>query len=79
MKEPIFRINRIERLKNKKKIEKLFQRKTIIVPLDDMDRFQKKRNEENNTSYRHLWYDWLINHIPEYRSVRVLKIKLKIF
>ena len=48
------------------------------MPLDEMDRFQKKQMKRI-TPVTNTWYDWLINHIPEYRIVGVLKIKLKIF
>ena len=36
-------------IKIKREIEELFF-KPIIVSIDDMDRFEKKRNEENRTS-----------------------------
>ena len=45
-------------------MEELFF-KPIIVSIDDMDRIEKKGNEENKRPIKSIWYDWLINYIPE--------------
>ena len=47
--------------KIKREIEKLFL-KPIFVSIDDMDRFEKKRNEENKTNKK-TWCHRLISYI----------------
>ena len=51
------------KVKIKREIEKLFL-KPILVFIDDMVKFEKK--EMNKISpIKNIWYDWLINYIPE--------------
>ena len=38
--------------------------KPIIVSLDDMDKFEQKEMKEL-MSVKNIWYDWLINCIPD--------------
>ena len=53
-------------VKYKIEIEELFF-KPIMVSIDDMGWFEKKRNEENKTNSKHFntLCDWLTNNIPE--------------
>ena len=39
--------------------------KPIIVSIDDMNRFEKKKEIKNIGPIRSTWYDWLISYIPE--------------
>ena len=50
-------------LKIKREIEELFF-KSIIVSIDDMDRFEKWEMKKIRR-VKNTWYDWLINYIPE--------------
>ena len=59
----------------KREIEELFF-KPVIVSVDDMDRFEKKRNEKNKT--KNTCYDWLINYIPEPIRNIVVDFKYKL-
>ena len=37
----------------------------IIVSIDDMNRFKKKKKGRKIRPIKNTWYDCLINHIPE--------------
>ena len=50
------------KVKIKREIEKLFL-KPIFVFIDDMDKFEQKKI--NKIPIKNIWYDWLINYIPE--------------
>ena len=50
-------------LKIKREIEELFF-KSIIVSIDDMDRFEKWEMKKIRR-VKNTWYYWLINYIPE--------------
>ena len=51
------------KVKIEREIEKLFLY-PILVFIDDMDKFEQK--EMNKISpIKNIWYDWLINYIPE--------------
>ena len=50
-------------VKIKREIEELFF-KSIIVSIDDMDKFELKEMKKIR-SIKNTWYDWLINYIPE--------------
>ena len=38
--------------------------KTVIVSIDDMDKFGQKEMKKIR-SIKNTWYDWLINYIPD--------------
>ena len=63
-------------LKVKREIEELFF-KTIIVSIDDMDKFEQKKFKKFKKAIKNTWYDWLIHYIPEptRKSVGDLKDK----
>ena len=50
-------------VKIKREIEELFF-KSIIVSVDDMDKFEQKEMKKIEP-IKNTWYDWLINCIPE--------------
>ena len=37
----------------------------MIVPINDMDKFESKKTMKKVRSIKNTWYDWLINYIPE--------------
>ena len=63
-------------IKIKREIEELFF-KPIIVPIDDMDRLEKKEMKKIRP-IKNTCYDWLINYIPQPVRKRVHGFKGKI-
>ena len=63
-------------VKIKREIEELFI-KSIVLSIDDMDRFEKKEMKKIRP-IKNTWYDWLINYIPEPIRKRVDEFKDKI-
>ena len=51
------------KVKIKREIEELFFKLTIVSK-DDLDRFEEKEIKKINP-IKNIWYDWLINYIPE--------------
>ena len=39
--------------------------KLIIVSIDDIDRFEKKKEMKKKRPIKNTWFDWVINYIPE--------------
>ena len=50
-------------VKIKRKIQELFS-KSIIVSIDDMDKFEQKEMKTIRP-IKNTWYDWFINYIPD--------------
>ena len=63
-------------VKIKREIEELFF-ELIIVSIDDMDKFEQKEVKKMRP-VKNIWYDWLINYIPEpvRKSVGCFKDKI---
>ena len=51
-------------IKTKRELDELLF-KPIIVSIDDMDRFGKKKEMKKIRPIKNIWYDWLVNYIPE--------------
>ena len=64
-------------VKIKREIEELFF-KLIIVPIDDMDKFEQKKEMKKIRTIKNTWYDSLINYIPEPIRNSVGRFKNKI-
>ena len=64
-------------VKIKREIEELFF-KLIIVSIDDMDKFEQKKEMKKIRTIKNTWYDSLINYIPEPIRNSVARFKNKI-
>ena len=60
-------------VKIKRAIEELFF-KSIILSIDDMDKFEQK-NMRKISPIKNTWYDWLINYLPELIRTSVVGFK----
>ena len=63
-------------VKIKREIKELIF-KSIIVSLDDMDKFEQKEMKKIRP-IKNTWYDWLINYIPEPTRKSVVGFKDKL-
>ena len=63
-------------VKIKREIKELIF-KSIIVSLDDMDKFEQKEMKKIRP-IKNTWYDWLINYIPEATRKSVVGFKDKL-